>query len=153
VNVYRMRASGAGVPDVLIDGPGVEVGARTSQDDHWLAYLSDDTGRLDVFIRSMAPSGPKLQVSTGGVQFGWWTRDGQELRFLKRDQTLWSVPIDLRASAPRLGAAQQVGTFPPGIVSMDLARDGRFLAVIAERADGGAVTVVQSWQSALPPGR
>jgi Tol biopolymer transport system component len=148
-----MRASGAGAPEVVINGPTVEVGARPSPDDRWLAYLSDETGRLDVFVRSMAPSGPKLQVSTGGVQFGWWTRDGGELRFLKRDQTLWRVPIDLRSGAPHLGPAQQLGAFPPGILSMDLARDGRFLAVIADRTDGGAVTVVQSWPSALPPAR
>ena len=151
VNVYRMRASGAGAPEILINGPGVEIGARTSPDGNWLAYMSDETGRLDVFVRSMSPSGPKLQVSTGGVQLGWWTRDGRELRFLKRDQTMWRVPIDLRAATPRLGTAQQVGTFPPGILAMDLARDGRFLAVVADRADSGAVTVVQSWQALVTP--
>ena len=151
VNVYRMRASGAGTPEVLINGPSVEVGARTSPDDRWLAYLSDETGRLDVFVRAMAASGPKVQVSTGGVQSAWWTRDGREVMFLKRDQSLWRVTIDLRGETPRLGAPQQLGTAPPGIVGMDLARDGRFLAIVAERSDSGAVTVVQSWQALAPP--
>ena len=89
----------------------------------------------------------QVEVTTGGVQRAWWTRDGRQLLFMTRDQAVWRVPTDLRGAAPRLGPAEQVGTFPPGVVSMEPARDGRFLAVIGERADAGAVTVVQSWQA------
>jgi Tol biopolymer transport system component len=151
-NVYRLRASGAGEPELLIGGPAIEAGARSSPDDRWLAYFSDEGGRIDAFVRSVDPSGPKVQVSTGGVQFAFWTRDARQMLFLKRDRTLWRVPTDLTGAAPRVGATQQLGTFPPGLVAMDLARDGRFLAIVAERSDAGAVTVVQAWQTrATPP--
>ena len=152
-NVYRLPAAGGGAPEVLVNGPAVEVGARTSSDGRWLAYLSDETGRLDLFVRSLSPNGPKVQVSTGGVQFGWWARDAGQMLFMKRDQTLWRVPLELGGTVPRVGSPLQLGAFPPGIVSMDLAPDGRFLALVAERTEGGSITVVQSWQSALPQGR
>ena len=149
-NIYRVPASGSGTPEPLVNGPGVEVGARPSPDGGWIAYLSDETGRLDLFVRSFAPSGPRLQVSTGGVQLGWWTPDGRQLLFLRRDQTLWRVGVDLGAAPPRIGAPQQLGTFPSSLVAMDLA-PGRqqFLTLVPERAGLGAVTIVQSWRSAL----
>jgi serine/threonine protein kinase len=150
-NVYRLSATASRpTPEVIVTGPSVEMGARTSPDSHWLAYLSDETGRLDLFVRSAIPSGPKVQVSTGGVQFGWWARDARHMLFTRRDQTLWRTPIELGAETVRVGAAQQVGTLVPGIISMDLAPDGRFLALVAERSEAGSITVVQSWQSALP---
>ena len=143
-NVYRLPAAG-GSPEVLINGPSVEMGARTSADDRWIAYLSDETGRLDLFVRSMSPTGAKLQVSTGGVQSAWWPRDARQLFFMRRDLTLWRVPLQLERAVPGVGAPQQVGAFPAGVVVMDLARDGRFLAIVAERPDSGAVALVQSW--------
>jgi hypothetical protein len=101
-------------------------------------------------VRSLAASGAKLQVSTGGAQLGWWTPEGKEVLFLKRDQTLWRVGVDLRAVPPRIGAPEQLGTFPSSLVAMDLAAGGqRFLALVPERAGLGAVTIVQSWRSAL----
>ena len=145
-NVYRLRATGEGEPELLIGGPSIEAGARTSTDDRWLAYFSDEGGRMDVFVRSVDASGPKLQVSTGGAQFAFWSRDARQMLFLKRDLTLWRVPIDLSGAVPRLGGLEQLGTFPPGVVALDLARDGRFLTIVAERAAAGAVAVVHSWQ-------
>ena len=149
-NIYRMLASGSGAPVPVINGPAVELGARPSPDGRWLGYLSDETGRLDLFVQSLAPSGPKLQVSTGGVQLGWWTPDGRQLLFLRRDQTLWRVAVDLSAAPPRIGAPQQLGTFPSSLVAMDLAADGRLLALVPERTGLGAVMIVQSWPAALP---
>jgi len=150
-NIYRLRAEAGSKAEPLVIGPHIEVGARMSPDGRWIAYLSDETGRLDMFVRSLAANGPKVQVSTGGVQFGWWTRDARHLLFTKHDRTLWQIPIDLTGVSPRLGAPQQMGTFPAGIVAMDRAEDGRFLALVAERTEGGSITIVQSWQSALPP--
>jgi serine/threonine protein kinase/Tol biopolymer transport system component len=153
-NVYRMPASGAGEALPLINGAGIEIGARESPDSRWMAYLSDETGRLDLFVRSVAPSGPKLQVSTGGVQLGWWSPDGRQLLYLKRDHTLWRVAVDLQAAPPTVATPEQMGTFPPGLVSMDLAAASqRFLALVPERAGFGAIMVVHPWRSALPTAR
>ena len=144
-NVYRLRAATGGDIEPLANGPSVELGGRLSPDDRWLAYLSDETGRFDLFVRSVAPNGPKVQVSTGGVQFGWWARDARQLLFTNRDdRTLWRVPIGLGA-VPRLGTPQQAGTLAPGVMSIDMTPDERFLAIVADRSEGGSITVVQGW--------
>jgi Tol biopolymer transport system component len=148
-NIYRGQPSGSGEPVPIVQGPAIEVGGWPSPDDHWLAYLSDQAGSLDLFVQPFPNPGPSVQAATGGIQRGWWTPDGRHLLYTKRDQTLWRVDVDLRAAVPRIGATLQLGAFPSTLVGMDLARDGRFLALVSERSGLGTVTVVQSWQAAL----
>ena len=112
--------------------------------------MSDETGRLELFVQSLASSRIKLPVSTGGVQSGWWAPDGRHLTFLRGDQTMWRVAVDLNASTPSIGVPEQLATFP-NAAALDLAPGGdRFLALVPERDAIGAVTIVQSWRSALP---
>jgi len=61
--------------------------------------------------------------------------------------------MDLSATRPpRIGAPEQLGAFPPALISMDFAgKAQRFLALVPERAAADAVTVIQSWRAALPP--
>jgi serine/threonine protein kinase len=147
-NIYRMPAGGGeAVP--LVNTPAIEVGGRLSPDGHWIAYLSDETGRLEAFVQSLTASGPRAQFSTGGVLLGWWTNGGKEQLHLKRDQTLWRTTMDLRSGTP-IGAPQQLGTFPASLTSMDFDHTThRFLALVPERAGVGGITVVQAWRSAL----
>ena len=148
-NIYRAPTSGSAAPVPIVQGPAIEVGGWPSPDDHWLAYLSDEAGSLDLFVQPFPNPGPKVQVATGGIQRCWWTPDGRHLLYTKRDQTLWRVDVDLRAAVPRIGAPLQLGAFPSTLVGMDLARDGRLLALVSERSGLGSVTVVKSWQAAL----
>ena len=143
--------AGGGEAVPLVNTPAIEVGGRLSPDGRWIAYLSDETGRLEAFVQSLTASGPKAQLSTGGVAFGWWTNGGKEQLYLKRDQTLWRTTIDLDSGTPT-GSPQQLGTFPAALTSMDFDQTTqRFLALVPERAGVGAVTVVQSWRAALRP--
>ena len=149
-NIYRVQASAPADPVPLANSPALEVGGWPSPDGRWLAYLSDEAGRLDLFITPFPASGPKVQVATGGVNRGWWTSDGRQLLFVKRDQTLWRVDVDLAATTPRIGEPVLLATFPPTTIAVDLAPDEkRFLAVVADRAGLGTVVVVQSWREAL----
>ena len=149
-NVYRLPTSGAAEPVALVRGPAIEGGGALSPDGHALAYLSDETGRMDVFVQSFPIAGATLQIPTGGTQRFWWTLDSRHLLFLKRDHTLWRAEVDMAATPPRAGAPQQLGTFPPNLADMDLSSDDqRFLAIVPERAGVGTVTIVQSWRAAL----
>jgi Tol biopolymer transport system component len=149
-NIYRVQASGTAAPMPLVRGPAIEVGGWPSPDNHWLAYLSDEAGHLDLFVQAFPDGGSKTQVATGGIQQCWWMPDGRRFLYTKRDQTLWRVGVDLRAASPRIDAPVQVAAFPSTLVAMDLAPDGRrFLALVPERAGFGAVTIVQSWRAAL----
>ncbi len=153
-NIYRVPPAGSSASVPLINGPAIELGGWPSPDRRWLAYLSDEAGRTDVFVQSFSRAGPRVQIPIGGVQHCWWMPDGRDLLCLKRDQTLWRLAVDLHGASPRIDAPVQLATFPSSLVAADLAPDGRhFLALVPERSGLGAVTVVQSWRAALPGAR
>ena len=56
------------------------------------------------------PDGPKRQVSIGGGQMPVWNRDGSELFYAARDETLMSVSI--RSAAGRLEIGEPQPLFP-----------------------------------------
>ncbi len=55
--------------------------ARFSPDGRWLAYMSNESGRWDVFVRPSQGAGPRAQVSTDGGAWPCWSVDGQTLYF------------------------------------------------------------------------
>jgi len=61
--------------------------ARFSPDGRWLAYMSNESGRWDVFVRPTNGSGPRVQVSTDGGSSPSWSVDGRTLYFSANGQT------------------------------------------------------------------
>ncbi len=55
--------------------------ARFSPDGRWLAYMSNESGRWDVFVRSVDGAAPRVQVSTSGGAWPSWSIDGRTLYF------------------------------------------------------------------------
>jgi Tol biopolymer transport system component len=77
-----------------------------SPDSRWLAYVSDETGRAEVFIRPFPHTdSAKYQVSTGGGVAPLWARNGRELFFVDTDRAMISVDVapgsPLRLGEPR----------------------------------------------------
>jgi hypothetical protein len=64
-----------------------------SPDGQWLAYISNETGVYELYVRTFRGTGPIRQVSTGT---GWqpvWRQNGRELFFLGPDRALMSAPF------------------------------------------------------------
>jgi Tol biopolymer transport system component len=95
----------AGTPRPLMQTPFSESSPRLSADGRWLAYVSDETGRREVYVRPFPALGGKWQISTdGGIQPNW-SRDGTQLFYRLGDRML-AVGIETRtrftALQPRL---------------------------------------------------
>jgi serine/threonine-protein kinase len=75
-----------------------ESAPRFSPDGHSLAYVSDETGRNEIYIRPIGSVGGRKRVSTEGGNWPAWARNGKELFFL-RDDKLASVTLDAQANA------------------------------------------------------
>jgi dipeptidyl aminopeptidase/acylaminoacyl peptidase len=72
-----------------------EAHSRFSPNGRWVAYVSDESGRGEVYVRSFpAEKGGKWQVSTSGGDQPTWRRDGGELFFMAPDRKLMSVKVD-----------------------------------------------------------
>ena len=71
---------------------------RVSPDGRWLAYESNERGRLEIYVQSFSDilasrSAGKWQVSSAGGIYPEWRRDGRELFYVAPDNTLMSVPV------------------------------------------------------------
>ncbi len=93
-DLWIAPASGQQPPFLYLKGPG-KGSARFSPDEKWIAYVSSESGRFEVYVRpfSGGPAGPtgKIQVSSNGGEFPVWQRDGKELFFIGYDLKLYSV--------------------------------------------------------------
>ncbi len=105
-----------------------EWGAAFSRDGKYIAYVSDESGQYEVYVRPASGEGAKWQVSTEGGEEPLWSKDGRELFY--RNGPKWmaaevATQPQFRAGTPRLlfeGPYLNVAG-----VSYDVAADGRFL--------------------------
>jgi serine/threonine-protein kinase len=78
--------------------------ARFSPDGRWLAYMSNEAGRWDVFVRPVDASSPRVQVSTSGGAWPCWSVDSRTIYFSVGGQAaavaVRSRPEGLQVSAP-----------------------------------------------------
>lgn len=124
------RAPGDGATSRhLVADAGNQWGAALSPDERFMAYVSDETGRYEIFVTPLDGSRPKQQVTTGGAAEVQWSRDGREL-FYRNNGSLWALPIStapLAVGQPRELFADRFVSDSVGLPNYDVAPDGRFL--------------------------
>ncbi len=131
--------------------PFREVAAHISPDGQWLAYVSDESGRYEVYVQPFPGPGGKRQVSTEGGEEPVWARNGREL-FYRSGNKMMAVDIQTQptfsAGKPRLlfEISPSLLTFSLG--AFDVTPDGqRFLMVKLSEQELPAtqLTVVLNW--------
>ena len=93
----------------LLNTDAAEFAPKFSPDGHWLAYVSDETGREEVYIRPIGSPGGRRRISTGGGRYPTWNRNGRELFFVKGDK-LASIALDVQMN--RIGQEQIIWDAP-----------------------------------------
>ena len=168
--VVRTTTPTAGAGDILLLRPGLRPGRgdtatalvasplpeyspAVSPDGRWLAYVSSETGRFEVYVAPFdAPGTAKWAVSTNGGSAPRWSPRGDELFYLDTRSNLVAARV---ATAPSFAVQGTRVLFNASDFihtsfsrrNYDVAADGqRFLMV--QRADGakrGQVVVVEHW--------
>ena len=144
-------------PYRLLEGDSVETDGQFSPDGRWVAYVSNLSGREEVYVVPFhAHSGTspatteRVQVSLAGGRAPRWRRDGKEIFYLGTDDTLMSVRVADRGTTLEPGAAQALFRMNPGyhIFPYDVSPDGkRFIVNTATTEKAAPITLVQNWQS------
>jgi serine/threonine-protein kinase len=80
-----------------LQSPFNEGNARFSPDGRWLAYQSNETGRVEVFVRPFPDTGGKVQISTDGGSQPVWAPRGRELYYRVPDG-LMAVSFSVRGN-------------------------------------------------------
>ena len=137
-----------GSPTAFLQTPQNEGSPMFSPDGRWIAYLSNETGRTEVFVRPFPDPGGKWQISTGAADDPTWSRARRELLFASTpDLRLMVAPYTVdgdsfRADKPRLLSDSRFVTRPrPPSRDLDLHPDGERVAVAAS-AEPQAATVL-----------
>ncbi len=127
-----MLPGGAGAkPLYVVRTPFSEDFPFVSPDGRRLAYVSDQSGRFEVYVRSLEGSPEQWQISTAGGQEPRWRSDGKELVYAASDGFVTSVPLQtepaFRPGSPvRLFALPE----PPDVqtpIFEDMTADGKRL--------------------------
>jgi Tol biopolymer transport system component len=139
----------------LIQTPFNEVGPSFSPDGHWLAYASDESGRMEVYLRPFPGLGAKWQISTDGGVDPRWQPDGQGVFYKSNEEDkIMAVALQTQPAAVAEAPRQLFGAS----VAYDVAPDGRVVAIQSAQAESVTeITLVQNWFEELtrsvPSGR
>jgi Tol biopolymer transport system component len=104
-NIFGIRPGVDSAPVPLVAKPGVDESAPAlSPDGKWLAYVSNETGRDEIYVRPFpATDSGKWQVSTNGGLAPVWAHSGRELFFVDAERNMVVAPVQGGASL-QLGA-------------------------------------------------
>ena len=91
--------------EVLLQTRFLESFPRFSPDGKWFAYMSDESGRREIYVRPFPGPGGKVQISTGGGTRPAWHPNGREIFYQLRNQW-YAVDVspspEFKAGRPRL---------------------------------------------------
>jgi Tol biopolymer transport system component len=144
-----------------------EMDGRFSPDMRWIAYVSDEEDRYEVYVRKFSPHsaakatefGARWKVSQEGGMGPRWHRDSKELYYRSPDGSVMAVEI---TDDPAFPAGKPRTLFPaprvwsqyiafPAFVTWDVSTDGnRFLLPVpTEETAPVPFTLVLNWTSLL----
>ncbi len=140
----------------FLQTPASEMGGVFSPDGRWIAYESNESGRVEVYVQPFPGPGGKWQVSTEGGRQAVWARNGREI-FYRSGDKMMAVEVEtepsLSLSKPEIlfegryeGAAGWAG-----YANYDVTPDGqRFLMIRSEEEPAPTrIHVVLNWAEEL----
>jgi hypothetical protein len=122
-------------PEQLLKSQFDDDGAAFSRDGHWLAYHSNESGKVEVYVRAFplqaSGQGGKWQISNSGGFNPMWSRNGRELIYQTGAQSDQFMAVSYStngdsfvAAKPRVWIEKLPGT------DWVLAPDGKRVAVL-----------------------
>ena len=136
----------------LLQTESGEVLPALSPNGEWVAYTSDQSRRLEVYIRPYPDvNAGLLPVSTGGGMLPKWSPDGREIIYMQQQQPesferhLVAVPFDDGV----LGQPQTLMDLGPYVWGFDVHPDGKRFLLVKEQSREGLpndkFVVVLNW--------
>jgi Tol biopolymer transport system component len=132
-----------------------------SPDGRWFAYISDETGRDELFVVSFPGPGGKRQISSDGADFPQWLEGGRKLVYINAGRKLISVDINSKGQELEIGQSHSLfGGHPLPAVPQDssswgtpvyITSDGKriLLPVPLEESPPPPLTLVTNWTAEL----
>ena len=143
------------LPRLLLTSQFDNYAMTLSPDGHWIAYVSNESGRPEVYVRPFpAVDSARFSISVGGGSEPLWRRDGGELFFRNERGDLFATTVTIGAhfthTLPKLlftapGFARQ-----DYYREYDVAPDGRrFLMLTSGGQNSPTISVIFNWRTEL----
>jgi Tol biopolymer transport system component/predicted Ser/Thr protein kinase len=124
-----------------------------SPDGHWLAYDSDSSGQVEIYVTRFPEGGERWLVSRGGGEGARWRADGRELFYVTNNGTLTAVPVKTDSDGFEAGTPQALfrtdfmwryaPVYAPSV-------DGQRFLVNRLELNTEPISLVTNWTAALP---
>jgi hypothetical protein len=155
-DVWALPLTGDRTPRPVIRTPANERQSRFSPDGRWVAYTSDESGRIQVNVAPFPGPGRAQVISAAGGDAPHWARSGKELFFVTPDKRLSVASIDTEGETLVVRDVKTLFQLRTGDVptsAYDVAADGqRFLiASPVDEIRAPSLTLIVNWAAALKP--
>jgi Tol biopolymer transport system component len=158
LDLYLLGPEPDAKPKAFLVARGSQAQGQFSPDSQWIAYVSDESGAAEVYVRPRDGRNLRFQISTdGGVQ-PRWRRDGRELYYVTQAGTMMAVSVTLSRDDVKAGVPSALFTEPTlrtnnnvfyygGAAGYDVTADGRRFLVnrLTREPTAGPIHVVLNW--------
>ena len=154
-DIWVLPMDGDRKPHPFLQTPFNESSGQISPDGRWVAYVSDESGQQEVYIRPFPGPGGEWQVSAGGGSEITWSTKGDELFYRTGNQKQFMMAVEIQ-TRPIFSVSKPHVLFEGDYIAntasssgalYSIAPDGRFLMAKAgmQVETLNQINVVENW--------
>ena len=156
-DIWRVRLDSTRALTPLLHGPADEQMPILSPDGRWMGYVSDESGRQEVYVRSFPGMGARYQISLDGGTEPVWSPRGGEI-FYRNGPAMLVAAV---RTAPGFEVLGRTTLFTSNNyinsggydATYDVTADGQHLLMVRGLAVTSSMTLTLNWFDNLRAGR
>ena len=139
-------------PTPIVQTVAYEAGGRLSPDVRWLAYVSNESGKNEIYVRPFRGAERRWQVSNDGGSQPAWNPNGSEI-FYRIGDRMMAVAVTPVSSELQLSAPTQLFSrkyaYGAGITiaNYDVTKDGQRFVMVRDDSGAGRLRVTLNWHA------
>jgi serine/threonine protein kinase/Tol biopolymer transport system component len=149
-DIWVLPMTGERKPQLVVQSQFNELQGKFSPDGQWIAYVSNESGRAEIYVQGFPKAASRTQISTAGGARPHWRQDGKELLFTAPSSEMMAVDIGVVAGGGlKAGIPHKLPGINATAGNWDVTPDGqRFLINTRGQQAASAVTpitVIVNW--------
>jgi Tol biopolymer transport system component len=140
-------------PVPYLNGPFSESNGFFSPDGRWVAYVSNESGRNEIYVSSFPEPRGKWQISATGGGLPHWKTDGKEIYYFSAETKLMAVEVNGAGAGFQVGPTRMISELSVRTnqrYPYDVTQGPRFLVNAAvEKASPTPITLLVNWPALL----